>query len=160
MGSSPEEKILKLIAWVERVLFYSLIGILILVVAVQYLFTSGKYQAGLSNLGRFTGTMQTIPALAINEDESIATLNIEVLGQQTLRYAYIIVNESRVANFTNPEIEIKVKNNQKVSIDGSFYNRPLTFHVTFVSKGVVSPVIGQEITTCGSCESLGKVLIK
>ena len=62
-----------------------------------------------------------------------------------------------IRSFAKPEVEINAAEGEEIVIDGSFYKRPLTFKITAVSPGVLSPNIGQEVTTRGSREDLGKV---
>ncbi|HHW92347.1 MAG TPA: hypothetical protein GX735_06620 [Firmicutes bacterium] len=156
MAVSPEEKLLQLAAWVERVIFYSLLGTFFLVVTVQFVLSYPQPQHWLYT--RFGDTLEPLPVMAVGEvGEETARIKLKILGHQALRHAYVMVGQRRITNFQEAEIEIIVNKDEEISIDGSFYKRPLTFQVTSVSPGVLSPLIGQEVTTWGSRESLGKV---
>jgi len=97
-------------------------------------------------------------ALGMGEaGEDAARIKVKLLGHQALRDAYVLVDERRITNFIEAEVEIVAAEDEEVAIDASFYKRPLTFQVTAVSPGVFSPLIGQEVTCWGNRVSLGRV---
>lgn len=155
MTVSPDQRILQFLTRAERVVLCSLLIILVLLVVIQGLLTYPQARLFLSS---FTEAPEPLPAVAIpGEGKEFGTLKIKVLGYQALRHAYVLVNNKRVTNFTNPEVQVIVRHQDQLAIDGSFYQRPLTFRVTGASREVLSPSVGQEVTTLGSRESLGKV---
>ncbi|NLJ33287.1 MAG: hypothetical protein GX349_01660 [Firmicutes bacterium] len=157
MSYTPEEKLIRLVARIERVIFYSFLATFIIVIVTQAFL---KYP--LSRY-RLLSCLKDPPELspAMVEVKSgrraPAAIKIKLLGHQRLGQAYILVGEERITNFYKPEIEIGADVGEEIIIDGSFYKRPLTFKITAVSQGVLSPNIGQEVTTWGSRENLGRV---
>ncbi|HHW54280.1 MAG: hypothetical protein WAQ41_02830 [bacterium] len=158
MAAPPEEKLLQLAAWVERAIYYSLLGTLFLVVAVQLVLSNPQAQHWLYS--HFGDTPEPLPAMAMGMGEAgedAARIKVKLLGHQALRHAYVLVDERRITNFIEAEVEIVAAEDEEVAIDASFYKRPLTFQVTAVSPGVLSPFIGQEVTCWGNRVSLGRV---
>ncbi|HHY37149.1 MAG TPA: hypothetical protein GX518_05620 [Firmicutes bacterium] len=156
MAAPPEEKLLQLAGWMERAIYYSLLGTLFLVVAVQLILSYPQPRHWLYS--HFGPSPETLPAIAVGEaGEEAARIKIKILGHRGLRHAYVMVGQRRITSFQEGEVEIVVGEDEEIAIDGSFYKRPLTFQVTAVSPGVLSPLLGQEVTTWGNRESLGKV---
>ncbi|NLP17625.1 MAG: hypothetical protein GX376_00865 [Firmicutes bacterium] len=157
MSLSPEERFLRLVARVERVIFYSFLGTFLIVILVQgflsYPLSRYRLMSCLKKSPELCPVMVGVEA----GETAPAAVRIKILGHQTLRQAFVMVGEDRITNFNKAEVEITVAGGKEIIIDGSFYKRPLTFKITAVSPGVLSPNIGQEVTTWGSRENLGRV---
>jgi hypothetical protein len=160
VSSVGERKIFDFIARGERLIIVSFWLTFVSVVLIQFLLSYTHLGLKLNNLVYKGEHMELIPVMAVAED-TVDTVNIkiEALGHEFLRSAYILVNGNRITNFPTAEMEITVQRHDEIAVDGSFYNRPLTFKIKSVSRGVLSPTIGQEVTTFGTVESFGRVNI-
>lgn len=156
-----EERIYRFIVKGERVIFLFFLIAFVSVLVSQCILAYP--QVGMNLRNRFLQDMgsESISVMTgTNKIDDTANLKIKVLGHEFLRSAYILINNKRVASFTDSEVEVMANNHDLISIDGSFYNRPFTFQIVSVSHGVLSPTMGQEITTTGTLESFGRVCVQ
>ena len=156
MAAPPEEKLLQLAAWVERAIYYSLLGTLFLVVAVQLVLSNPQAQHWLTAILAIRQNHSQPWPREWGGGEDAARIKVKPWPPGP-RHAYVLVDERRITNFIEAEVEIVAAEDEEVAIDASFYKRPLTFQVTAVSPGVLSPFIGQEVTCWGNRVSLGRV---
>ena len=125
MAAPPEEKLLQLAAWVERAIYYSLLGTLFLVVAVQLVLSNPQAQHWLYS--HFGDTPEPLPAMAMGMGEAgedAARIKVKLLGHQALRHAYVLVDERRITNFIEAEVEIVAAEDEEVAIDALFQTTP------------------------------------
>ncbi|MFZ5647742.1 MAG: hypothetical protein ACOY30_09020 [Bacillota bacterium] len=74
-----------------------------------------------------------------------------------LPHLKVLVNGEVKGAFNNRYVTVEVHPGDVISLDGTYYNRPVNIEVMDVSKGVTSPRSGVVYKLNGNILSLGKV---
>ncbi|MCR6545858.1 hypothetical protein [Dehalobacterium formicoaceticum] len=160
-----DQNLWQLLTRSEKILVRMIIISLVLLVAAQSLLTSDPLRFYLSWSERLEGQPfqeWSQPSARVLDTESplFAHLTIELQDFSSLAKAKLFINGKEVADFRNKKITVKVSSNDVVSVDGSFYHRPLTFRITESSSNIAAPVLYQQIETNRSLESFPQVQFK
>lgn len=162
---------------VERVLMQAVILGLVAVVLVQTLALSPALRAKLNLLEGTDGyalgenlsadqtlvagtaspeQKQTTPQAAVTPAATRYRLTVQLDTMRSAPWARLMVDGKAVADFSEGQATAQVMPGDLVAVDGSYYERDLTFHV-IAAQGLESPQLGKEVTTRGDRQSLGVV---
>ncbi|MGI6684842.1 MAG: hypothetical protein ACOX47_05030 [Bacillota bacterium] len=149
----------------EKILVRIVIFGLVALVGVQAMLTSDSMRFYLSFAERLEGQpfqeWSNPTARVLDTESSIfAHLTVELKDFSSLSKAKLLVNGEEIADFRNKKITVKVYPDDIISIDGTFYNRPLAFEISEISPNISWPVLHQIIETKSTVEHLGQVKFK
>lgn len=77
----------------------------------------------------------------------------------SMPYAHVLLNGEVAGSFQQRYLTIPVHSGDLLSLDGSFYGRPINIEIFNASKGVKNPEKGKSIQLNGNIISLGKVTL-
>ena len=149
-----KDKDIRRFAGVQRIIFFSIMILALVVVAVNFLPLAGEDQpSGVSILE---------PAVDVrNEDSSLfGNVQIIVTDGWSLEYACVLVNGVPTTNFAKGEALVRVYPGDVISIDGSAYKRKIDFQIEAISSNIDKSYVSQKITTDGSIVDMGIIVFK
>jgi len=162
---SCDKKLWSIVEHGEKILVRTVILGFVLLVVTQSMLTSDSMRFYLSWSERLEGQPfqeWSNPSARVLDKESalFAHLTIELKDFSSLSKAKLLINGQETSDFRDKKITVKVYPDDVISIDGSFYNRPLEFKVSEASPNISNPTPNQIIKTNSTVESFGKVKFK
>lgn len=154
MGKRTKRSKKLLNLYVEDLIGIAVIFGLVLTGIFQLLMIDDNVRAFLSSTEKFEG-------INLNTNLSDkAKITIEVVGENSARNSFILVDGEPVANFSSKSISIDVKPNQLLEIDGTKNDKELFFKITDVSDNVIEPQKTYIIRVNKNIEKIGIVKLK
>lgn len=160
-----DQKLWSIVERGEKFLVRTVILSFVLLIVIQSMLTSDSMRFYLSWSERLEGTPfqeWSNPSARVLDGESdiFAHLTIELKDFSSLSKAKLLINDKETSDFRDKKITIKVYADDVISIDGSFYNRPLEFEISEASPNISDPKLHQVIRTESTIESFNQVKFK
>lgn len=166
MYSKKIHKLDELVDQFERLIIILITINLIVVIILQLLFTQDKFRVIFSKIE----VMETMTKSKGSNDLKGEVLEAHEIPMQELSLSLdyeqhlpglkVLVNGMKVANFSQKQITVKVKNNDLLEIDGSFYPYIIGVEIKTSSSAISHPKTGNKIFVNNSIESFGRIKIK
>jgi len=82
---------------------------------------------------------------------------IDLLQDYSLPQVWLVKNGTKVANFSNGIVKIKIKDGDLLLLDCKFYNNPLWFEITGLSSDIRNWYVGQQFRISAEESRIGVV---
>ncbi|SNX55421.1 hypothetical protein [Thermoanaerobacterium sp. RBIITD] len=113
------------------------------------------------NIRVFLNSTEKIEGININTYLSKkGTVRLELVGKDRAQDAYVLVNGDPKYNFKNRSVDIIVKSDELIEIDGTKYKQNLYVKVSDTSDNVIEPQKTAVIKVNGNIEIVGRVKLK
>lgn len=113
------------------------------------------------NVRAFLNSTEKLEGINLSTNlSSEAKITIEVLGENSAKNTFLLIDGEPVANFSSKSINIEVKPNQLLEIDGTKNDMELYFRITDVSDNVIEPQKTSIIRVNKNIEKIGMVKLK
>lgn len=159
---------------VEKYLIRGVVLGVVALVVVQAMMTKEPLRFYLSLGERSEGQSIEYPAGNVNSEKTAVNkkregaegyspwgkLTISLKDYSALAKAKVLVNNEEVASFSSKTVEVRVMGGDVVEIDSTYYNFPVTFEITGVSKNLATPSLHQVFTSNQGMVMVGKVIVK
>ncbi len=160
-----ESKLWTIIEKSEKVLVKIMILAIICLVAAQSILSTNSMSFYLSWAERLEGQPfqeWSNSSARVMESESglFAHMTIELKDYSSLAKAKLLINGQETADFRNKRVTVKIYPEDIISVDGSFYRRPLKFEIVEISSNIKEPSLHQNIETNDNVASFVQVKFK
>ncbi len=147
-------------------LFRSVLGLLVLLIVTQVVMSNENVRYFLSVVDQREGASlddyELDRPVVSPTDQTISDeeyyLLLEAEAEVGLTELKVIVDEDKVYNFEDNQVEIRVRKGNMVEIDGSSYDFPIRVTVREASQDIIPAMSQAMVITYGTVELLGWVI--
>lgn len=141
---------------IEKTLVTSVFVILAVLFAAQLGLLSDRLSPFLSDVEVFEGQYISDVDNIIKE----GTIALMLVDLESERDAKVLVNGKLAAAFTQKTVEVNVKNNSVIEIDGSKITSPIRVRITSKSGNIIDDIDGKEVETNSNIKVIARVRVK
>lgn len=139
---------------IEKIIVISLIGLVIVFIA-HNLWQNSQTETN-SNISLFNTAIQ----VDNQSGEIFGNILLSTDNDLSLEYAKVLINGIPRTDFSDGEVLIRVYPGDIVSIDGSAYQRELSFALEAISSNIDSTYLKTTINTKGNSVDAGIIVFK
>lgn len=141
---------------IERSLVTAVFIVLTVLLAAQFGLLSDRLRPILSDVEVFEGQYISDIDNIIKE----GSIELTLVDLENERDAKVLINGKMVESFKTKSVEVNVKDNSVVEIDGSKISSPIRVRITSKSGNIIDDIEGREVETNSNIKVIARVRIK
>lgn len=141
---------------IEKILLNFAFILFFILITTQIGLVSDILRPYLSDIEVFEGHV-------INEVDSLiqeGTVTLELVDISRENNVKILINGNEVSAFRERSVDIKVKQDSVIEIDGSRLKTNVTVRITSKSSNIISDIVGKEVAVQSNIKFLARIRLK